>query len=248
MAIYLFGDTHGEHESSKLKAPCFPQQPFLTELDTVIVCGDFMFPFYSSDADPASDDAQDAEVRRRRASYRLWMDWFSAQQCTFAFLDGNHDNHPYWASLPTELWNEGLVSRSPDAANLLHLKRGEVYRIEGKRFWCFGGAESTDKALRTEGLNWWPQETADPAQMQHGRESLARHGYEVDYILTHTMPQCLLPVFGFGLGCLDPTAAYFDEIYRGTQFKMWFCGHFHKDVYKPFYRLRVLYQDYAIPE
>lgn len=248
MAVYLFGDIHGGYESYKLTAPYFPNQPLLTAQDTVIICGDFGFPFRSSDACPEAESSPDPQIRHYRAVYRQWMDWCSAQPYTIAFVDGNHDNHPYWAGQPTGFWNGGMVHRSPDAPNLIHLMRGEVYTIEGKNVWCFGGAESIDRTLRTEGLDWWPEEIASYDEMQHGLQTLSAHDNRVDVIITHTMPQCLLPVYGFGMGSLDPVAAYLDEVYRTTTFDRWFCGHLHKDLYKPFYKVQVLYQQYAVLE
>jgi len=41
MKIYVTGDTHQEHNSSKLSKKCFPEQKELTKDDFVIVAGDF---------------------------------------------------------------------------------------------------------------------------------------------------------------------------------------------------------------
>ena len=36
--------------------------------------------------------------------------------------------------------------------------RGEIFQINGKSFFAFGGAESHDKEYRTSGKTWWTDE------------------------------------------------------------------------------------------
>ncbi len=65
-------------------------------------------------------------------------------------------------------------------------------------------------------------------------------------ILTHTLPQMLMPIYFRDISPInDPTGVYLNEIYRRVEFKQWFCGHMHRDVDKPMYKLRVLYNQVA---
>lgn len=42
--------------------------------------------------------------------------------------------------------------------NIIHLMRGEINEFQGKKIFCFGGANSTDKEWRIEGKSWWKEE------------------------------------------------------------------------------------------
>lgn len=124
--------------------------------------------------------------------------------------------------------------------------RGEYYIIDGLTVWCMGGAESIDKATRTQGVSWWPEEIPSQKEMWHGMDTLEEHGYDVDVILTHTLPKMLMSAYfgnSFTMKENDPTGVYLDEVYRRTRFRKWFCGHMHEDIDKPLFRLQVLYDD-----
>ena len=38
--------------------------------------------------------------------------------------------------------------------SICHLMRGQVFDIDGKTFFTFGGGNSIDKAWRTPGVSW----------------------------------------------------------------------------------------------
>lgn len=77
-------------------------------------------------------------------------------------------------------------------------------------------------------------------------DTLEEHGYDVDVILTHTLPRMLMSAYfgnSFTMKVNDPTGVYLDEVYRRTRFRKWFCGHMHEDIDKPLFRLQVLYDN-----
>ena len=77
-------------------------------------------------------------------------------------------------------------------------------------------------------------------------DTLEEHGYDVDVILTHTLPKMLMSAYfgnSFTMKENDPTGVYLDEVYRRTRLRKWFCGHMHEDIDKPLFRLQVLYDD-----
>ncbi len=241
--IYLTGDIHGGLDITKLSNRRFPEGKALTRSDYVIICGDFGLPFAPSDIAPESEFLTDKYKRSDRKNYLYWSKWLSERPYTVLWLDGNHDNHPFWYDQPVAEWNGGLVNVHPLAENVLHLKRGEYYTIDGRTFWVMGGAASHDKVYRQEGTSWWPEEIPSGEEMSHGLDTLAHHGNRVDYILTHTLPQSLLaPVCG-KVYTPDPTCAYLEQIYTATTFHYWYCGHVHMDVSHPGYRIRTLYDD-----
>ncbi|MCC8065107.1 MAG: metallophosphoesterase [Clostridiales bacterium] len=241
--FFVTGDTHGSLDIEKLSAKRFPAGKRLTRSDYVIICGDFGLPFLPSDVYPDTEFIPDKYARADRNQYRNWMRWLREKTFTVLWLDGNHDNHPFWQDQPVIEWNGGLVNIHPLAENVIHLKRGEYYAIDGTTFWVMGGAASHDRACRVEGLNWWPEEIPSYEERIHGLDTLAAHGNRVDYILTHTLPQSLMAAVCGKAYAPEPTQSYLDQIYANTEFKYWFCGHMHLDSDKPGYRIRALYDD-----
>lgn len=241
MSIYITGDTHGDIDIGKLSFENWPESRTLTRDDYLIICGDFGLPFLLSDTWEKNVFIPNKHARSCRESYKHWIKWLSERPYTILWVDGNHDNHPYWYQQPVIMWNGGMVNIHPDAPNVIHLKRGEYYTIDGKTFWTMGGAFSHDKNWRVEGYTWWPEEIPSFDEMNHGLDILEQHDNKVDYIITHTMPQKLL---GSVLGVEydpEPTRTYFDEVYQRTQFKYWSCGHFHQDSFDEDSKVYVLY-------
>lgn len=241
--IFVTGDVHGGVDMDKLSNKHFPIAKQLTREDYVIICGDFGLPFLDSDVYPDGEFIPNKHARKNRSSYQYWIKWLSERPFTILFADGNHDNHPFWAKQPVMEWNGGLVNPHPDADNIFHLKRGEYYTIGGKTFWVMGGAESHDKDYRIDGYTWWQEEIPSCFEMSHGFDTLEEHGYQVDYIITHTMPQNLIRA---ALGIYyppEPTCQYLDEVYLRTTFTKWYCGHFHEDIDKEYPPVRVIFND-----
>ena len=71
---------------------------------------------------------------------------------TLCFIDGNHENHKILNRLPIEIWKKGRVHRIGN--RVIHLMRGEIYEIYGKRFFCFGGARTVSRYVEgVEGVD-----------------------------------------------------------------------------------------------
>ena len=138
--VYLSGDTHGLLNIQKV-IDFFEQEVEERELskdDYLIILGD---------AGICWDDAmQDAQVRKILHSLPV----------TTLFIDGNHDNHDILNDYPVSEWKGGKVHEID--TDIIHLMRGQIFEIDGKTFFTFGGADSVDKSERTEGINWWPEE------------------------------------------------------------------------------------------
>lgn len=86
-----------------------------------------------------------------------------------------------------------------------------MFKIEGKKFFTFGGASSHDiqggvldphdpdyarkriaanKArlpYRIKGISWWEQELPTEEEMQEGIRNLEKVNYKVDYVITHCL-------------------------------------------------------------
>lgn len=236
--IYLTGDTHAGLDMLKLSKNELENYGIeMTEKDFLIITGDFGFPF-------TPDDIEEYETSNgRKGQYAFWMNWFRERKYKILFVDGNHDNHDWWKEQPVTEMFGGKVQVHPHAENVIHLMRGEVYTIEGKTFFTFGGAASTDKAHRKEGYSWWSGEEAAYAETEHALENLERVGYKVDNIVTHTMPQSLsAQLRGFRFKQVPcSTAMFLNTVLETVQYDKWFCGHFHMDEVLAAKRLFIFY-------
>lgn len=233
MSIWLTGDIHGN--PIRLAPDCFYEQNEFSrekENNTVIICGDFGVVWSKE------------EIRTEKEK----LDWLESRPFTTVFVDGNHDNHKRLATYPIKEWNGGKVHEI--RPHVLHLIRGEVYVIEGKKFFCFGGASSHDisdgiipeenwkeKAselekqgkymYRVKDVSWWEEELPTEDEMDNGWENLKKHDYEVDYIITHSPPASVIALLGFGLYEQDVLTRYLEEIRAKTKFHKHFMGHMH---------------------
>jgi hypothetical protein len=213
MSIYVTGDTHGTFE--RFSAKRWPGVRSFTEDDIVIVTGDFGLLW--------SIEPDEQEM--------YWRKWLTSKPWTLLFVCGNHENHPRLKALPQVSMYDGNVGVVEK--NIFHLRRGEVYTIQDKKIFTFGGADSIDKDGRVFGISWWPEEIPSHAEMDYGLGNLERHQYSVDYIIAHTGPQdiceTLLKKYG-GIGYdTDPTRRYLQHVCSTTSFKEFYCGHWHEE-------------------
>lgn len=203
--IYITGDTHGE------------LNPFLKRLDKyelssddmVIVCGDFGFVW--------GDPYHNAMLKE-----------LSGKDFTICFVDGNHENFEFLNMHPVEEnWNGGRIHRVE--RNVIHLMRGQIYDIDGKSFFAFGGAYSRDKYMRRKNVSWWEEELPTNEEYKEAVLNLESVGNHVDYVLTHQIP---LHIIG-ALQCNpDPhdreLTGFLDWLYLDKlSFRQWFAGHWH---------------------
>ncbi|MDD6826965.1 MAG: metallophosphoesterase [Oscillospiraceae bacterium] len=239
--IYITGDTHAEIDISKLSNRNWEESRGLTRNDYLIICGDFGFPFLPTDfseIEPLSPDN-----RSSRRTYHYWMEWLASRNYTVLWVDGNHDNHKFWYKQPVSEWNGGLVNIHPLAPNVIHLKRGEYYSIDGYTFWTMGGARSHDKLARIPDISWWEEEIPSVYEMKYGLHNLYMHNNTVDFIITHAMPAVLQYPVCRCYYSSETTSEYLDKIYEETSFRYWFCGHYHEDIDSRKDKIRVLYKD-----
>lgn len=202
--IYITGDTHGEYEAFLNRIYQYP----IRKEDTVIICGDFGFIWNS---DP----------------YRnYFLAKLTAEPFTIAFADGNHENFDLLETYPVVEWNGGKTHKIAD--NLYHLMRGQRFIIEDKRFFVMGGAYSIDKPMRTEGKSWWKAELPSNEDYRTANKTLNACAYQVDYVITHTIPQSAIHYLGRIPDRHDAElTGYFEWLYDELEFKKWFAGHFH---------------------
>lgn len=119
--------------------------------------------------------------------------------------------------------------------SIIHLMRGQVYTINGKTFFTFGGAQSHDKWHRKEGISWWAREMPSDEEYEEGFANLAKVDNKVDYIITHCGPDCVLNELRdsgkLPKGIIhDKLTNYHQIVSKTVDFKTWFMGHYHQDM------------------
>ncbi|MGI6014066.1 MAG: metallophosphoesterase family protein [Oscillospiraceae bacterium] len=228
MAIFITGDTHGDF--TRFKKTIFHEQTTMTKNDYVIVCGDF-------------------GIWDNSPNERHWLDWLDAKPFTTLFVTGNHSNYELLETYSVSEWHGGQVQRI--RPSILHLMRGQIYEIQGKRFFAMGGASSHDikdgilepddpgfkqnyrrlKArnaeFRINHRSWWKEELPNETEYAIALDNLEQAGWSVDYIISHCCPSSIVKILGNGSYQTDPLTDFFEEIRRRCQFQFWCFGHYH---------------------
>lgn len=226
--IYITGDTHSDF--SRFTEENFPIQAEMTKDDYVIICGDFggVWTF-------------EEESRREKEA----LDWLDNKNFTTLFVDGNHENYARLYNYPVEEWHCGKVHKIRNS--VLHLMRGEIFDIDNKKIFAFGGARSHDiqdgilnldeeekiynyrkrgAYFRIRDFSWWDLELPTNQEMENGIKNLEKVNYKVDYIISHCCPtsiQALInPIYK-----RDILTDYLQQISEKCTFKRWYFGHYH---------------------
>ncbi len=231
--IYITGDTHAEFKH-RFNMENFPEQKEMTKDDYVIICGDF-------------GGIWDRECES--AGEKHWLDWFESRNYSLLFIDGNHENFERLYQYPIKEWHGGRVHEI--RPHVLHLMRGQVFEIGGKKIFTFGGASSHDitggildmnnpnfrkikkmldrsyEPYRINHLTWWEQELANEEEMQEGRDNLIAHDYTVDYIVTHCCSSSTQALLDKDLYKPDRETDYLEFIKNHANYTKWFFGHYH---------------------
>lgn len=209
MSIFVCGDIHSTLDINKLDQ--FMNRDDLSEKDYLIICGDTGICGFSKKQEDAT----------REYLRRLPM--------TVLFADGNHEQFDVLNAYSIDEWHGGKVHIIEPG--IIHLMRGQVYQIDGKRFFVFGGAYSNDRAYRDLGFTWFEEELPSKEEYEEAWENLMLHDYEVDYIITHTGPYEAITELGYE--CHDEAleqVRFFQKIADRVAFRDWYFGHFHEDA------------------
>lgn len=210
--IFITGDTHGD-EFSKLNTKNFPIQKELTKDDYVIVTGDCGLVWDNSNQE------------------KYWLKWLEQKPFKLLYVDGNHENFDLLNSYKVEYWNGGKVHKINNS--VIHLMRGQVFELDNKKIFTFGGAETVDKEHRKEGKTWWKEEIPSEQEFNEGLENLSKYGNKVDYIISHTCDSKTLAMlnafFPYKLNA-GKINFYFDKIRDNVTYDKWYFGHFHDDI------------------
>ncbi len=209
--IYITADTHGQTDFGKILYFLSAHRG-LTKKDYMIIAGDF-------------------GGMKEEGEFATTLQMYADLPFTTLFVDGNHENFDLLDTYPIEIWNGGKIHRI--SSDIIHLMRGQVFEIEGKTFFAFGGATGADKCLRIEGYDWFPQEIPSREEYEEGVANLKKYHNTVDYIVTHTCdekalwyPPLVTRVSHREVCPENLMFSHFEEI---VSYKHWYFGHYHLD-------------------
>ena len=186
--IYITGDTHGDFTRFSAKRLRRTGME-LTKEDYIIICGDFGLCW-------AKDKTFEYHCKN-----------FAEKPYTILWVQGNHENYDMIGEYPLEEWHGGKA-RHIIRDKVILLERGQVFEIEGKSFFAFGGASSHD--------------------IQGG--ILDRQ--TVDYVVTHCCGSSLQERLNAGTGrsgAPDLLTDYLEILEQKLHYKHWYFGHYHRD-------------------
>lgn len=233
MAIFLTGDIHGDPRI--LSADSFPNGGLLSKEDYVIILGDFGLLW-------------DKEMS---GTENYWLNWLNSKPFTTLFIDGNHENFNRLNDYPIEEWHGGKIHRIK--SSVIHLMRGQVFEICGKRIFTMGGAASHDiqdgilergkddelikkwnkdlfKMFRIKNESWWEAEVPDNKERFEAIRNLDACNWNVDFVLTHEAPSSIVHGFVVNNGDKESPHEYskwLEQINTLLYFKHWYFGHYH---------------------
>ncbi len=189
--VLVTGDCHGNF--ARFEQKHFSEQANMTKDDTVIIAGDFGGVWFG--------DSRDDET----------LDWLERLPFTLAFVCGNHENYDALERYPVDEWHGGRVHRI--RPHVLHLMRGQIFELEGCRFFTMGGAKSHDiedgilepdapdferrlmmlqrkprARYRVNHISWWARELPDDEEYAEARRNLDAVGWQVTTSLPTAPP------------------------------------------------------------
>lgn len=201
--VYVTGNIHGDRT-------VFEGENYqkLKAGDTLLVCGDFGFLWEGTE-------------QERQALQSL-----ADKPYTILFVDGSHENFDLLEQCPVVEYAGGSTHQL--AANVYHLMRGQIFTLEGKTFFAFGGGESEEKQFYIEAEKWWPREMPTIGEMEDGVRRLYQQDLKVDYIITHNPAPKARVTYNLDKNKTQ-LEAFFEEIVREVQYDRWFYGSEHID-------------------
>ena len=199
--IFITGDLHSD--INRL-LDC-PKLKNLTKDDYLIITGDFALS---------------------KKHHNDLINILNNQPYTTLFIEGNHEFFDELKTLPVKEWKGGKVQYL--ASSIIHLMRGQIYNIDNKTIFTFGGAESIDKLYQIKKGTWYKEEMPTKKEIDEGFINLAKSKHEVDYIITHCFTSRAENKL-YNKSVANELTDFFEFVFQSIKFKKWFTGHYHMD-------------------
>ena len=227
MMIYITGDVHRRFE--RIEAFC--EKAGTRQQDVLIILGDACVNYYG--------DEDDFRLKKRLKDIPL----------TLFMIHGNHEERPENIdSYELREWRGGKVYSEKEFPNLLFAKDGEIFDLDGRKTIVIGGAFSVDRNYRiSHSLPWFPDEQADNMKKLETERKLDEAGWQIDTVLSHTVPEKYVPREAFLKGVDQKEVdtgmeAWLGIIEKKLDYQKWYAGHFH--IEKKIDRLEIMYLNF----
>ena len=214
--IYVIGDIHGDYKI--IDARFEKSTSNCDKKDVLFVAGDAGFI--------NSYENQDSKALR--------IKHLNSLPFIIIVVLGNHENYDIIESLPsTEIF--GGKCYKEDGVDVYYAKNGQIFNIDGTKFFTFNGGYSIDKEQRLSyekqfnNKFWWPQE------IKEEDFSSAFSTYftnRIDYVITHDVPldifKKLTPYIpGRFKNHTCSLQDFFQKLYTMKNYTHWYAGHYH---------------------
>ena len=208
--IYVTGDTHGDETRFKQFKKLFPKRR-----DHLLVCGDFGFVWDGS--------GQEQKLLKKLGRHSF----------DILFVEGCRDNYDLLKTFPTVPYRGGQARKI--SGNLYQLLRGEIYDIDGKKVFAFGGGYSDEDWLDTghDSGMWWIEEQPSEEEMDRGLANLTACSNKVDIVITHDAPASMRHFIRIDDNEESVIHTYLEQVMKQCDFGHWFFGHYHLDKIIP---------------
>lgn len=210
--FYITGDTHGEFSRFRdFKKKINPNSD-----DVMIILGDAGINYYHGKKDLVAKNALQS------LGFQIFC------------IHGNHEMRPTdVVNYKQKEFLGGIVWYEEEFPNILFAKDGEIYQFGKYKCIVIGGAYSVDKYYRIAmNYPWFANEQPSKEIKSYVEKQLKEN--KIDIVLSHTCPKKYEPIEVF-LSCVDQskvdktTEEWLDIIEENTEYKKWYCGHFHTE-------------------
>ena len=163
---------------------------------------------------------------------------YTINEKTFAICGGAYSVDKYYRALRGAMQWPNLIS-ADDFAYLEKIVNNASFEYDKKI------ADRIVKKIPSKFCFWWADEQPSAKTKKRFEDNLAEHGWQVDYVITHTCPYKYIPTEMFlpsvNQDTVDNrTERWLAGIERKLKYTMWYAGHYHTD--KKVDKLQLLYR------
>ena len=140
------------------------------------------------------------------------IDYCKNGQTKIYFCDGNHEDHESLRSL----------TNNEIHPNIFYQPRGSILKLGDYNILFMGGAHSVDKAQRTPGYDWFPEENISERDLYNIPDD------RIDVFISHTSPvEFDFEKYSITEKKNDGNRKYLSCILDTYKPKLWYFGHWH---------------------
>ncbi len=205
--IYFSADFHGDIERFKAKGV-----KKLKKRDTLVICGDFGFIW--------KDDAAEKKLLAKIAKSKFRI----------LAVDGSNENFDILDKY--EITDTDIGRARKIGKNLYIALRGEVYNIEDKTVFTFGGGLDDEYANKEIGVGYFAECNPSDDEYKRAEDNLAKL-QSVDYIATHIAPAKIHKIMSGEREETLRLTTFLEQVRDRIKFTQWYFGRYHKDKLIP---------------